>query len=257
MPKSIVLKQGARGGPVKVFQRALNKRRDARGLAPIVVDGILGRETWDAWEETYIALGGKPGTFAGGVTRALRRYTYVRFPGTRGALARRRAKAWAKTHHAGPAAALKFGRRYLGKTESPAGSNTAPWGLGTWIRQLLGLHEGVYWCGVYVWACLRAAGVTGLTSRCASVSLTYDDALAGRNGWLKVVDDHDGQPGDAVGLFSRSTHIAVIERRVPGGYRTLEGNTSSGPGGSQNNGGGVYRRTRSYSDVAYVARPRY
>ena len=37
----------------------------------------------------------------------------------------------------------------------------------------------------------------------------------------------------------------------------MEGNTSSGNGGSQNNGGGVYVRTRSTSIVAGYVRPPY
>lgn len=39
--------------------------------------------------------------------------------------------------------------------------------------------------------------------------------------------------------------------------QTIEGNTSPGTSGSQSNGGGVYRRARSYDSIIGVARPYY
>ena len=48
-----------------------------------------------------------------------------------------------------------------------------------------------------------------------------------------------------------------VEVNYPDQYymQTIEGNTSSGYSGSQSNGGGVYRRTRSYSSIIGVIRP--
>ncbi len=156
----------------------------------------------------------------------------------------------------GPAKALREARKYVGKTESPAGSNTAPWGLAAWTKRFLGLNYGVAWCGIYVGHCLEAAGVK-LNGRVASVYFIYEDAGNGRNGWAKRVSIGEARPGDAIGLFGTSTHVGLIEKRVPGGFQTLEGNTSSGNSGSQANGGGCFRRVRPYSAVAYIARPNY
>jgi len=168
------------------------------------------------------------------------------------------AKIKAGTHKSkGPEAALAEARKFLGKTESPYGSNLAPWGLSKWIYDRLGIRTGVAWCGISLGHWLEVAGVKGLTAHVASVYYIYSDAKAGINGFSHLVGTRDGQPGDAVGLFSLSTHVEIIEKRVPGGYQTIGGNTSSGNSGSQSNGGGVYRRIRPYSNVVYVARPKY
>ena len=54
-------------------------------------------------------------------------------------------------------------------------------------------------------------------------------------------------------------HIGIVEENHPGeGFMTtIEGNTSSGAGGSQSNGGGVYRRQRGYGSICCVVRPSY
>lgn len=59
------------------------------------------------------------------------------------------------------------------------------------------------------------------------------------------------QAGDIV-LYSFGAsvaiHVGVVEKVLDGGWiQTIEGNTSSGNAGSQNNGDGVYRRKRSTS----------
>lgn len=181
-----------------------------------------------------------------------------------GMLDRRRAQIKKIDEKAGgPGRALDEARRFLGKTEYPAGSNTAPWGLASWIKACLGLNYGVAWCGVTVHHCLTKAGVKGLNGRCASVYFICEDAANSRYGWDKLVYRRHtgkgavtaGRPGDAVGLYGESTHVAMIEKRVPGGYATLEGNTSPGNAGSQSNGGGMYRRIRPDSAVVYIARP--
>ena len=60
--------------------------------------------------------------------------------------------------------------------------------------------------------------------------------------------------GDAVVLFGQGVHVGTL-RSAAWAYRKLglivtdEGNTSSGNAGSQDNGGGSYRRLRRISDV--------
>lgn len=261
MPVLHVLKKGDRGPRVAELQRALERRGIGRGLGRLDDDGDLGPTTWAYWERAYEALGGKPGTFDGGTTRAKRRYRLVRFPGLRTPLELARAARWKPNPSGGTgaAAALAFGRQYLGKTEHP--SNRGTWGLNAWQSELAGggsWLNAAPWCGIYVWACLtKGAGVKGLTSRCAAVAFIYADAAAGRNGWRSRHARDQGRPGDAVILFGTSTHVGLIEKRVVGGYQTLEGNTSPGTGGSQSNGGGCYRRVRPYSAVVACCRPNH
>jgi hypothetical protein len=53
-------------------------------------------------------------------------------------------------------------------------------------------------------------------------------------------------------------HVGFVERvRADGTLVTIEGNTSSGTSGSQDNGGGVYRRTRPPAYVVGYGRPAY
>lgn len=58
-------------------------------------------------------------------------------------------------------------------------------------------------------------------------------------------------------IFTYS-HIEIVEKVLPNGkIVTIGGNTSSGTRGSQNNGGGVYRRTRSRSSIRGFVRVDY
>lgn len=261
----LILKQGARGPAVGRLQRAMNKRRADRGLPSIEVDEVLGPITWAAWEETYEALGGKPGTFAGGRVRALRRYQFVRFPGTRGALARSRAKKWKAKQPTGPAAASAFYRRYNGKKESPAGSNLGSWGLTEMQRELGSWLVGQAWCGTILGHALMAAGVQGINSRVASVRLILDDALNGRNGFERTVFRRSTglgsvsaiRIGDAVGLYGEGTHVELVDEITKNGVWCWGGNTSPAGNGSVSNGGQVCRNFRPWASVVYAARPRY
>lgn len=180
-------------------------------------------------------------------------------------IAQRERQIAARTRPAAPQKALVWARRWIGKTEQPPGSNKGDWGLTQWQQDLGEWLVGQAWCGTFVGTALIRAGVKGINSRVAGVILILDDALNSRNGFKSVVyrrktghgSVRAGKPGDAIGLFGESTHVGLIEKRVTGGYQTIEGNTSSGNSGSQSNGGGCYRRTRPDSAVVYIVRPRY
>jgi hypothetical protein len=68
---------------------------------------------------------------------------------------------------------------------------------------------------------------------------------------------------DLAVMFGRGVHVATFREFVhdSNGHVvaviTDEGNTSSGPGGSQANGGGAFRRVRPISDVYGFARVNY
>lgn len=65
-----------------------------------------------------------------------------------------------------------------------------------------------------------------------------------------------GSPGDLViydwGTDGLGDHIGFLERYTAFGIQTIEGNTSSGNVGSQNNGGGVWRRIRNGGYIGFV-----
>lgn len=183
------------------------------------------------------------------------------------ALVRKRTKQVAEAravlarHPAGSrrGATLTEARKWIGKTESPYGSNKAPWGLMAWQSALGSWLVGQAWCGTFVYHCLTVGGkVEGLTYRCAAVRFIEEDARAGRNGWKKTVPIKDALPGDAVTFFG-GAHVGIVEvnHYAQGYLTTIEGNTSAGNSGSQSNGGGCFRRTRPLSAVHVVCRPRY
>ena len=151
--------------------------------------------------------------------------------------------------------AIQWARKQEGTVENPPSSNRGPgiteWQLdfGTWL-------VGQPWCGVFVGQALKRGGVP-VTSRVASVALIEEDAKMDRNGFKAWYGPENGQRGDAAVIGGHGVHVELIRQRVPGGYMTTGGNTSSGTYGSQDNGGGVWPRFRSFSEVHGVARPDY
>jgi hypothetical protein len=265
----VPFRQGAKRAAVTLFQRGYNERAEHRpGWPRIVVDGECGPDTMDAALRAGYGLGAMSSTLA--LARATRTVSVglqrmVRWPEKRSKAQLDRARVRAKQPETGPEAALEWARRWIGRTEQPPGSNKAGWGLTEWQYALGSWLVGQAWCGVFAGTALKNAGVKGITSRVAAVLLILDDALNGRNGFERAVfrrkTGHgsvaDGRPGDLVGLFGETTHVGMIEKRVAGGYQTIEGNTSSGSSGSQSNGGGCFRRTRPDSAVVYIVRPKW
>ena len=157
--------------------------------------------------------------------------------------------------------ALRWCTRHTRITEQPPASNTDRREDGIRHWQIMCAGGGSWlisqpWCGVYAYNALKAAGVQKLSSRLASVALIEDDAKAKRGpfrGW--TTNPAEALRGDLVVLFGRGVHVAVV-RKVDPKRRvifTSEGNTSSGVSGSQDNGGGSYRRVRPFSAVRGIA----
>ncbi len=150
--------------------------------------------------------------------------------------------------------ALRWMTNHRGLTEQPPGSNTdnrrdgiraAQMRIGPWV-------VAQPWCGTWCHSALLAAGVQKLTGRMASVTFIEDDARARRycySGWTR--DHRHVLRGDLVVLFGRGVHVEMVRQVFPrlGYLRTEAGNTSSGNGGSQANGGGAFPRIRRLSDV--------
>lgn len=142
----------------------------------------------------------------------------------------------------------------LGKTEYPANSNLTPYG------QAYGVN-GVPWCVIFLWDCFRRAGEGkaffggAKTASCGQLLYWYD-AMG------QTVPVEEIQPGDIVILNFSGTkdteHCGLVTRVMGAGrFRTIEGNTTPGEEGSQDNGGSVAQKTRFTVNVVGVCRPVY
>lgn len=135
--------------------------------------------------------------------------------------------------------------------------------FGRWYAEFVGDsyfgESGIPYCAMFVSYCLNWAGIEAAGLPGAYVPwILSANSDAGR-----LVANDDAQPGDLV-MFDWqgdgvADHIGIVEENHPdeGWMQTIEGNTSPGSGGSQSNGGGVYRRARNYSSIIGVARPYY
>lgn len=239
--KPLIIKKGARGPHVARLRRAINRRRTELGLSTIPESNTMGTPGWEAWEETYVALGGKPGTFAGGRVRALRRYQFVRYPGTRGSLARARAKTWANTHGATSLKrrALREAEKLIGVMEK-GGNNR-----GAEVERIIrsgGGKVGDAWCGWFNAHCYKTAGSTAVTWQWGAVRLYLP--LPG------LRRTTNPEPGDIVRFTF--DHTGMFVRDLGTGYiETIEGNTgATGARSDSTTGGdGVYRKSRPKSQV--------
>lgn len=141
-----------------------------------------------------------------------------------------------------PEAGTKYGRWYAAKTGSGY--------FGT---------SGVPYCAMFVSWVLDRAGQACAGFPGAACTYILD---AARRAGLVLADKRSAQPGDLVIYDWPATqggcdHIGIVELARPGYVQAIEGNTSPGSSGSQGNGGGVYRRTRDWSLVQAVIRPKY
>lgn len=141
-----------------------------------------------------------------------------------------------------PEQGTKYGRWYAELTKNPwYGMNGRPY------------------CAMFVSWVLAQAG-----QKCAGFPTAgCGSALAGATkAGIVLADKRDARPGDIVifdwpEVSGRHDHTGFVELNKGSYIQTVEGNTSSGSSGSQGNGGGVYRRTRSWSVVQAIIRPAY
>lgn len=129
----------------------------------------------------------------------------------------------------------------IGYTESPAGSNR------TKFAAEANHINGQPWCATFLVAIAKRVGL-----QLPSTS-PYTPSMA--NGFKS---DGRWSVSPAIGAFAffdfpdskyRIQHVGVVESFDATTVTTIDGNTSSGPGGSEDNGGGVFRRTRPRSYV--------
>ena len=157
---------------------------------------------------------------------------------------------------------IAVARGELGYTESPAGSNRTKYGKAfAW--------DGVPWCVVFIWWCFREAGEGAAfyggakTASCGTLLRWYQEQG-------QTVPAREVQPGDIVilnfsgtketqhcGLVVDVSPVVCPATGAPSYIITIEGNTSPGLEGSQDNGGCVALKQRAYRHIVAVLRPNY
>jgi hypothetical protein len=125
---------------------------------------------------------------------------------------------------------LKIAQSEIGNTESPAGSNRTPYG--DWY----GL-DGQPWCMMFVQWCFSQAGhpLPYKTASCSQLLQWYQKYQPERV-------SKEPRANDIV--IYNFGHTGIVESATAETITAIEGNTSPSNKGSQDNGGGVYRRVR-------------
>lgn len=121
---------------------------------------------------------------------------------------------------------------------------------GFWVTKFLksvGLKPGNPWCAAFVSYCLDSAKIRSLKTRSglARHFITKNKTIKA----TKVATQNMKLPQGTVVVWRRGTtmsgHVGFVDQWIGKSGTTIEGNTTSGKGGSQWNGGGVWHRKRT------------
>jgi hypothetical protein len=247
-----------KGKDVRALQKALNERAHARNLPTIDVDGEYGPRTAAAVRRIGWALGALEATLDQGATLGLQ--TIIRDPKRRNGDQLRRARQRARAAVGASGAAQRtvaWCRAQVKTTESPPGTNRGP-KITHWQAEFGNPRGGWPWCGAFVGYALRHHGGVAVPAGVVYTPNIYAWARSRTAGFEDFYEWKDRQLGDLV-LFKFSSGGDIVQHVgiYAGNGITIEGNTSSGSAGSQDNGGGVFERNRNGQDVVGCARPRY
>lgn len=251
------------GDDVRDWQRELRNQFDGMGIDyEIAVDGVYGQDTRAATETLCYALGIEQDDLDAGLTPFIRvkirnrdlTTAELRRMKDRTGWRRRLRKKHARPQRSGPQIALAEAARHVGKNEARNWS----WVISI-IKGCIGATYRVPWCGCFVHHCLKTAGVP-VTGACASVNAILHNALNGTGGFRSCVYRRATgrgslsaiQPGDTLGFFGESTHTGLAKKRAPGGWITVEGNTSAD---NASNGRACEDKFRPNSSIVFAARP--
>lgn len=141
---------------------------------------------------------------------------------------------------------LNVARKEINTTEWPKNSNNVKYNTWYYGREVSG--SAYPWCMVFVQHCYNEAGMKlpYKTASCSALLSWYK-----KNHPKCVVSNPE--PGDII--IYNFGHTGIVESSTSTKITAIEGNTSAGSSGSQDNGGGVYRRTRNKSVVTAYIRP--
>jgi hypothetical protein len=128
---------------------------------------------------------------------------------------------------------------------------------GYWIerfQKITNSPRGAQWCASFVNFCLDSAGVKGLPNTRSGLARHF----ATRNKTIKakdVLQSNMELPAGTIIVWRRGStpfgHAGIVEKWKGKSGTTVEGNTSAGRSGSQNDGDGVWRRARSINPTNY------
>lgn len=152
---------------------------------------------------------------------------------------------------------IETARGELGYTEDPPGSNRTKYWDAYDPRM-----QGQPWCVAFLWWVFQQAGERmaffggGKTASCGMLLRWYREQGL-------TVDKKDIQIGDILILNFSGTQdtqhcgLVVDKGKLAGTWYTIEGNTTPGEEGSQDDGGCVALKMRSVRNVVAVCRPQY
>lgn len=153
---------------------------------------------------------------------------------------------------------INVARGELGTTESPPGSNKVLYNTEYYGREVSGPEYK--WCLVLLWWLFNRAGEGqafyggAKTASCGTLYRWYEAQGL-------TVPKNEVKAGDIVILNFKGTsetqHCGLVVDAQNNWIQTIEGNTSPGMEGSQDNGGCVALKIRTMSQIVGVARPKY
>lgn len=133
---------------------------------------------------------------------------------------------------------------------------------GRWYAQRHGSYygtSGVPYCAMFASWCTTGTDGQSVLPGGDFAYVPYGINAARAEG--RLVSSGSARPGDLICFDwdgdGVADHVGLVEANYGSWGQTIEGNTSPGSGGSQSNGGGVYRRSRDWDDVCAVIRPYY
>jgi len=154
----------------------------------------------------------------------------------------------------------KLGTVEKGGVDGKSGNIVEFW---DWWKSCTGENDqGSSWCAVFVSWCFAQNAASSLVAAKNKFGFIYcPDGVNYFKKKNQLVDPTKAQPGDVVFFDWEgkgiADHVGLVESVGAGFLTTIEGNTSAeGAAGSQQNGGGVYRRKRFFGKtIIAVARP--
>jgi len=146
----------------------------------------------------------------------------------------------------------------LGVTEWPKGSNNVKYNTAYYGKEVSG--SAYKWCVTFLWWVFQEAKERmaffggGKTNSCGTLLRWYQEQGL-------TVPASEVQRGDIVILNFSGTkdtqHCGYVIERDGNAVKTIEGNTTPGEEGSQDNGGCVAKKTRYPYQIVGVCRPQY
>ena len=141
---------------------------------------------------------------------------------------------------------LKIASGEVGTKESPADSNVCKYSR--WYPMV------GPWCAMFVSWVLDKAGIDGYKHAYTPAGA---ELFRSQGRWTQKPRPGDIAYFDFPDSLPRIQHVGFVESVNGSVIVTIEGNTSGGTSGSQDNGGGVFRRERSRSLIVGFGRPPY